>query len=113
LTLNRLELSRTELEAHRHAPAQIVCLRRPRCGPRPCRGEPSPCRAEEEIEAAIAAHNAVDDDLQPLLPPAAERLLAAMFRRSSVCQRSVDDLATEGFDRRTVSRLLRGLIAAW
>ena len=66
----------------------------------------------EEIEAAIAAHNAVDADRRLLLPPAAGRLLAAMFRRSSVCQRSVDDLATEGFDRRTVSRLLRGLIEA-
>jgi hypothetical protein len=66
----------------------------------------------EEIEAAIAAHNAVDADRQPLLPPAAGRLLAAMFRRSSVCQRSVDDLATDGLDRTAVRRLLRGLIEA-
>jgi hypothetical protein len=66
----------------------------------------------EEIEAAIAAHNAVDAARQLLLPPAAGHLLAAMFRRSSVCQRSVDDLATEGFDRKAVSRLLRGLIEA-
>jgi hypothetical protein len=66
----------------------------------------------EEIEAAIVAHNAIDADRHPLLPPAAGRLLALMFRRSSVCQRSVDDLATEGFNPRAVRRLLRGLIDA-
>ena len=61
-----------------------------------------------EIEAAIAAHNATDRE--PLLPPAACRLLSVMFRRSSVCQRSIDDLAAEGFNRRTVPRLLRALV---
>jgi hypothetical protein len=64
----------------------------------------------EEIEAAIAAHNATDQE--PHLPPIAIRLLATMFSRSDVCQRSLDSLAAEGIDRRTVSRLLRGLISA-
>jgi hypothetical protein len=63
------------------------------------------------IEAAIAAHNN-SADREPLLPPAAALLLAVMFRRGSVCQRSLDDLATEGFDRRSLRKLLRGLVEA-
>ena len=63
-----------------------------------------------EIEAAIAAHNATDRE--PGLPPAAVRLLATMFRHADVCQRSLDDLAAEGIDRRAVSRLLRALVEA-
>jgi hypothetical protein len=62
------------------------------------------------IEAAIAAHNSADRE--SLLPPAATLLLAVMFRRGSVCQRSLDDLATEGFDRARLPRLLRGLVEA-
>ena len=62
------------------------------------------------IEAAIAAHNS--SDREPLLPPAAALLLAVMFRRGSVCQRSLDDLAKEGFDRRDLSKLLRALVEA-
>jgi hypothetical protein len=64
----------------------------------------------KEIAAAVSAHNA--SDREPHLPPIAVRLLATMFRRGDVCQRSLDDLAREGVDRRTVSRLLRGLISA-
>jgi hypothetical protein len=64
-----------------------------------------------EIEAAIAAYNAADPDM--LLPPDAGRLLTIMFRRSSVCQRSVAHLAAEAGDMiRTVERLLRSLIEA-
>ena len=63
-----------------------------------------------EIEAAIAAHNA--SDREPHLAPSAGRLLAVMFRRSSVCQRSLRDLAAEGFDERAVPRLLRALVEA-
>jgi hypothetical protein len=63
-----------------------------------------------DIEAAIAAHNRADRE--PWLPPAAAHLLSAMFRRSSVCRRSLDDLAAEGFSRRTVSRLLQVLVSA-
>ena len=59
-----------------------------------------------EIEAAIAAYN--DADPETLLPPDAARLLSVMFRRSSVCQRSVAHLAAEASDTiRLVKRLLR------
>ena len=65
---------------------------------------------KREIEAAIAAHNTSDRD--PFLPSEATQLLAVMFRQSSVCQRRVADLASEGFDRRTLPRLLRALTEA-
>ena len=65
---------------------------------------------KREIEAAIAAHN--DTDPEELLPPSATRLLTAMFPRGDVCQRSLDDLARAGFDRRGVVRLLHALVEA-
>jgi hypothetical protein len=65
---------------------------------------------KRDIEAAIAAYNDAAQAL--LLPPEAARLLAAMFSRHSVCQRSLQDLAGEGFDERALRRLLRGLIEA-
>jgi hypothetical protein len=67
-------------------------------------------RRRDAIAAAVAAHNATDPE--ELLPPAAARLLITMFPRGDVCQRSLDDLAAEGIDRRTVSRLLRALVDA-
>jgi hypothetical protein len=63
-----------------------------------------------EIEAAIAAHNSADRET--LLPPDAARLLRAMFPRGSVCQRRLEDLVAEGFDKKTLPRLLRSLIDA-
>ena len=64
---------------------------------------------KRDIEAAITAHN--DDDRgRLLLPPSATRLLIVMFPRGAVCQRSLDDLAAEGLDRRGLPRLLRGLV---
>ena len=57
-----------------------------------------------EIEAAIAAYNAADPDM--LLPPDAVRLLTVMFRRSSVCQRSVAQLTAEGFSKSILFHLL-------
>jgi hypothetical protein len=66
--------------------------------------------SKRDIEAAIAAYNATDPEA--LLPPEAARLLAVMFSRGSVCRRSLDDLAAEGIDRRSVSRLLRALVEA-
>jgi hypothetical protein len=64
----------------------------------------------DEIAAAVAAYNATDRE--PGLPPAAVRLLATMFHHADVCQRSLSGLAREGFDQRTILRLLRALIAA-
>ena len=66
--------------------------------------------SNRDTQAAIAAYNATDPEA--LLPPDAARLLAVMFRRSSVCQRSQDDLAAEGFDRRAIPHLLRALVEA-
>jgi hypothetical protein len=63
---------------------------------------------KRDIEAAIAAHNRNADQRTALTPDAA-RLLAVMFRQSSICQRSQNDLAAEGFNLRP---LLRALIAA-
>jgi hypothetical protein len=65
---------------------------------------------KRDIEAAIAAHNR--EDREPFLPPDAVRLLAVMFRRSSVCQRTLDALAAEGFSRRSLPRLLQALVDA-
>ena len=65
----------------------------------------------EEIEAAIAAYN--DDDRQRLLlPPEAARLLATMFPRVTVYRGTVARLVEEGSNRRTVIRLLDGLVEA-
>ena len=62
---------------------------------------------KKDIEAAIAAYN--DTDREILLPPEAARLLSVMFGRSSVCQVRLEDLVPEGFDKRTLQKLLRGL----
>ena len=64
---------------------------------------------KREIEAAIAAHNHNDRE-RLLLPPDAARLLAAMFGRRSVWRGRLEDLVAEGFDRRTLPRLLRALV---
>jgi len=63
------------------------------------------------IEAAIAAYNAADRETGPL-PPEAARLLAVMFPRDSVCQRSVASLVLDGFDAKTIHGLLRALVFA-
>jgi hypothetical protein len=68
----------------------------------------NPLPRKRDIEAAVAAHNDAAQAL--LLPPSATRLLIVMFPRGAVCQRSLDDLAAEGFDRRGLPRLLRGLV---
>ena len=64
----------------------------------------------DEIDAAVAAY----DQANPRAPlgPIAARLLITMFPRRDVCQRSLDDLARAGFDRRGVVRLLHALIEA-
>ena len=65
---------------------------------------------KRDIEAAIAAHNAIDGPKQLLLPPETARLLAAMFPRRSLWQGRAEGLVAKGFDRRTVRLLLRALI---
>jgi hypothetical protein len=52
-----------------------------------------------EIEATVAAHNA--SDREPALPPAAVRLLNAMFAEVDECQRNLDSLVAEVRGRQT------------
>jgi hypothetical protein len=63
-----------------------------------------------EIVAAIAAYDSANP-LSPL-PRNAERLLAAMFSIEDVCQRSLDEIATEGFNRKNLTAPLKRLIEA-
>ena len=69
-----------------------------------------PLSRRREIEAAIAAHNSADNET--VLPPSAVRLLAVMFPRDDVCQRRLRELVAEGFDGKTLRRLLRALVDA-
>ena len=69
-----------------------------------------PLSRRREIEAAIAAHNSADRET--LLPPSAARLLTVMFPEDNVCQRRLLELEAEGFDGRTLRRLLRALVDA-
>jgi hypothetical protein len=63
----------------------------------------------EAIAAAVDAYNRAHPE-SPLPRPAA-RLLATMFPSDDVCQRSLDDLAGEGFDRkRALPATLRRLV---
>ena len=70
-----------------------------------------PLSRRREIEAAIASHNSADNN-ETVLPPSAVRLLAVMFPRDDVCQRRLRELVAEGFDGRTLRRLLRALVDA-
>jgi hypothetical protein len=64
----------------------------------------------DEIAAAVAAY----DRANPLtpLPRNAVRLLAAMFPSGDMCQRSLDAIAGEGFDRKRLPGTLKRLIDA-
>ena len=63
-----------------------------------------------EIAAAVAAYNVARRG--PSVSSAATHLLAVMFADADVCQRSLESLAQEGFDRTVVVRLLRRLLEA-
>ena len=67
-------------------------------------------RRRDEIAAAIAAY----DRANPLapLPRNAARLLAAMFLSGDVCQRSLQDIADQGFGRKALPGALRRLVEA-
>jgi hypothetical protein len=49
--------------------------------------------SRRDIEAAIAAQSAADQE--PWLPPAAARLLNAMFAEADECRRNLDSLVAE------------------
>ena len=68
-------------------------------------------RRRDAIAAAFAAYNRIDRETA-VLPPPALRLLTVMFSRSDTCRRSVASLAQEGFDVRTLRRMLRVLLEA-
>jgi hypothetical protein len=69
-----------------------------------------PLSRREEIEAAIAAYNSADHET--LLSSSVAQLLLAMFPQGNVCQRSLPELAAEGFGRRAVPHLLWALVDA-
>jgi hypothetical protein len=70
---------------------------------------PTDERRRDDIATAVAAYNSANP-LTPL-PRNAARLLAVMFPADDVCQRSLLDLAAEGFDKSNLPGVLRRLIA--
>jgi hypothetical protein len=67
-------------------------------------------RRRDEIAAAVAAYD--DANPEARLPRNTVPLLAAMFPIEDVCQRSLDDIAAGGFNRKNLTASLRRLIAA-
>jgi hypothetical protein len=64
----------------------------------------------DDIVAAVAAYDRADPSAP--LPRNTARLLAAMFASEDVCQRSLQDLAAEGFNRKRLPGVLRRLLEA-
>ena len=69
-------------------------------GPRP----PTDPPLREDIATAVAAYDSAHPKAR--LPHSAVRLLTVMFAHEDVCQRSLEDLIAEGFERKTLSRAL-------
>ena len=67
-------------------------------------------RRRDDIVAAVAAHDSANPSAP--LPRTAARLLAAMFPSEDVCQRSLQAIAEEGFNRKNLSSVLKHLVAA-
>jgi hypothetical protein len=67
-------------------------------------------RRRDDIAAAVAAYDRDHPDAP--LPRNAGRLLAVMFPSEDVCQRSLDAIAGEGFDRARLPAILRRLVEA-
>jgi len=65
-------------------------------------------RRRDDIVAAVAAHDSANPSAP--LPRNTARLLAVMFASEDVCQRSLDDIAAEGFARSGLPVLLRRLV---
>jgi hypothetical protein len=66
-------------------------------------------RRYDAIAVAVAAYDRAADGP---LPRSAARLLAVMFAAEDVCHQSLEALAAEGFNRKTLSATLRRLEAA-
>jgi hypothetical protein len=67
-------------------------------------------RRRDEIAAAVAAYDSANP-LSPL-PRNTVALLATMFPNEDVCQRSLDEIAAEGFNRKNLIAPLRCLVVA-
>jgi hypothetical protein len=65
-------------------------------------------RRRDDIVAAVVAYDRADPSAP--LPRNTARLLTAMFASDDVCQRSLEDIAAEGFARNRLSVLLRRLV---
>ena len=63
-----------------------------------------------EIAVAVVAYDSANP--QARLPRNTVQLLATMFPIEDVCQRSLDDIAAGGFNRKNLTASLRRLIAA-
>ena len=69
---------------------------------------PINARRRDAIAAAVAAYDSANPKAR--LPRNAARLLAVMFPTTDVCQRSLQDLAAEGFSRDRLPAMLRRLV---
>ena len=67
---------------------------------------PTDPRRQDVIALAVAAYDRAADGPLPL---SAARLLTAMFPSADVCQRSLEDIAGEGFDIRKLPGVLKRL----
>jgi hypothetical protein len=67
-------------------------------------------RRRDDLAAAVAAYDSTNPEAR--LPRSTVPLLAAMFPTDNVCQRSLQDLAAEGFDRKRLAANLRRLAEA-
>jgi hypothetical protein len=71
---------------------------------------PTNLRRRDDIVAAVAAYDRDHPDAP--LPRNAGPLLAAMFPSEDVCHRSLDAIAAEGLNRKTLAATLRRLVEA-
>ena len=72
------------------------------------RAEPRSSDSNPTSVAAVAAHDSANP--RAPLPRNTNRLLAVMFASDDVCQRSLEDIAAEGFARHGLPALLRCLV---
>jgi hypothetical protein len=67
-------------------------------------------RRRDEITAAVSAYDSANPEAR--LPRSTVPLLASMFPIEDLCQRSLQDIAAEGFDRKRLAANLRRLVEA-
>ena len=67
------------------------------------------CR-RDEIAAAVAIYDSANPEAR--LPRSTVPLLADLFPIEDLCQRSLQDIAAEGFDRKRLAANLRRIVEA-